>query len=136
MIHPFSNMSQIRKITYRAGLLNPKNLTTVEKIANALDEFGTVLNEANYVQALEALLEQTHIVELLLSSKSPVCSDHSNCLLEWQISTKRSHYKSGSLMDSQPTLCFTTPRFHANYSLSFHTISSFTPHPIMILATP
>lgn len=75
-------MSQIRKITYRAGLLDPVNLTTVEKIDNALDEFGAVLNEANYVQALEGLLEQAHIVELLLSSMSPAYSIHSNCLLE------------------------------------------------------
>jgi hypothetical protein len=75
-------MSQIRKITYRAGLLDPVNLTTIEKIDNALDEFGAVLNEANYVQALEGLLEQAHIVELLLSSRSAICSIHSNCLLE------------------------------------------------------
>ena len=66
-------MSHIRKITYRAGLFDPVNLTTIETIDNALDEFGAVLNEANYAQALEVLLEQTHIVELLLSSRSSVC---------------------------------------------------------------
>ena len=71
-------MSQIRKITYRAGLLDPVNLTTVENIDNALNEFGAVLNEANHVQVLQELLERAHIVELLLSSRSPVRSI-SNC---------------------------------------------------------
>jgi len=72
-------MSQIRKITYRAGLLDPVNLTTVENIDNALNEFGAVLNEANYVQVLQELLERAHIVELLLSSRSSVRTIHSNC---------------------------------------------------------
>jgi len=66
-------MSQMRRISYRTGLFDPINLTSIEKIDNALNEFGVVLTEGNHVQALEGLLEQAYIVELLLSSRTLAC---------------------------------------------------------------
>lgn len=66
-------MSYQRKITYRSGLFDPVNLNSIEKIADALSQFEAVLNEDNYVQALDDLLDKAQIVELILSGMpSPV----------------------------------------------------------------
>ena len=45
-------MSYQRKITYRAGLFDPENLDSLENIADTLHHFESVINEHNYVQAL------------------------------------------------------------------------------------
>jgi hypothetical protein len=63
----------MRRISYRTGIFDPINLTTFEKIDIALNEFGAVLSEGNHAQVLEGLLEQPHIVELVLSSRSLAC---------------------------------------------------------------
>ncbi|KDR68695.1 hypothetical protein GALMADRAFT_146049 [Galerina marginata CBS 339.88] len=65
-------MSQIRKVTYRAGLFDAKNLITTENIYNALDEFAAAINQSNHVQALDDVLEQSHIVELVLSGNDDI----------------------------------------------------------------
>lgn len=60
-------MSYQRKITYRTGLFDPVNLNSVDKIADSLCQFEAVLNEENYIQALDDLLDKAQIVELVLS---------------------------------------------------------------------
>jgi len=60
-------MSYQRKITYRTGLFDPANLNSTDKILDSLRQFEAVLNEDNYVQALDDLLDNTHTVELILS---------------------------------------------------------------------
>ena len=60
-------MSYQRKITYPAGLFHRDNLDSLENIANALNHFESVINEQNYVQALNDFWDNTHIVELILS---------------------------------------------------------------------
>ena len=60
-------MSSQRKISYRAGLFDRDNLNSMENIANSLSEFEAVINECNYVQALNDLWDNTDIVELILS---------------------------------------------------------------------
>jgi hypothetical protein len=60
-------MSYQRKITYRAGLFDRDNLNSIENIANSLSLFQAAINEYNYVQALNDLLDSTGIVELILS---------------------------------------------------------------------
>ncbi|KAF8972584.1 hypothetical protein BDZ97DRAFT_1752471 [Flammula alnicola] len=63
-------MNQTRKVTYRTGLFDPTNLTTLGKINDALNEFASVLSRANHVQALEDVFDNSHIVELILSGLS------------------------------------------------------------------
>ena len=60
-------MSYQRKITYRAGLFDRDNLNSLDNIANSLSQFESVINEHNYVQALNDFWDSTHIVELILS---------------------------------------------------------------------
>jgi mannitol/fructose-specific phosphotransferase system IIA component (Ntr-type) len=60
-------MSYQRRITYRAGLFDPPSLNSLDKIADSLSQFEAVLNENNYVQALDDLLDNTRTVELVLS---------------------------------------------------------------------
>lgn len=69
-------MSSQRRITYRAGLFNPPNLNSLDKIADSLSQFEAVLNEDNYVQALEDLLDNTPglTVELILSGISSLAN--------------------------------------------------------------
>lgn len=62
-------MSTFHKFTYRAGLFDPANLITAQKIDEALYEFIAVVNETNYSQVLEDLLDKSHIVELIISGK-------------------------------------------------------------------
>jgi len=62
-------MTQPRKISYRAGLLEPINLTSHEKISGALIEFSAVFTQSNYQQLLGGLLDQIHIIELILSGR-------------------------------------------------------------------
>ncbi|PPQ78819.1 hypothetical protein CVT25_010688 [Psilocybe cyanescens] len=63
-------MSTFHKFTYRAGLFDPANLITAQKIDEALYEFIAVVNETNYSQVLEDLLDKSHIVELIISGIS------------------------------------------------------------------
>ena len=64
-------MSYQRKITYRAGLFDHDNLNSLDNIANALSQFESVINEHNYVQALNDsdFWDDSHIgvIELILS---------------------------------------------------------------------
>lgn len=60
-------MSYQRKITYRAGLFDRDSLNSMDKIASSLTQFEAVINEYNYVQALNDLWDSTHVVELILS---------------------------------------------------------------------
>ena len=60
-------MSYQRKITYRAGLFDRDNLNSLDNIANSLSQFEAVINEHNYVQALNDFWDGTHIIELILS---------------------------------------------------------------------
>lgn len=60
-------MNRPRKVTYRAGLFEPINLTTHDKLDAALDEFAGVINQANYVDALSGLFDKNHVLELVLS---------------------------------------------------------------------
>ena len=60
-------MSYQRKITYRAGLFDRDNLNSLDNIANSLSQFEAVINEHNYVQALNDFWDGPHIVELILS---------------------------------------------------------------------
>ncbi len=61
-------MDRFHKVTYPVGLLQPKSLTTVTKIQNALNEFAAVLSRENHVILLQDLLGKAHIIELVLSS--------------------------------------------------------------------
>ncbi|KAF8816728.1 hypothetical protein BYT27DRAFT_7237858 [Phlegmacium glaucopus] len=65
-------MSYKRKITYRTGLFDLANLNSIDKIVDSLSQFEAVLNEDNYVQALDDLLDNTQIVELILSGMSDI----------------------------------------------------------------
>lgn len=69
-------MSCPRKITYRTGLFDPVNLNSIDKITDSLSQLEATLNEGNYVRALDDLLDNTHIVELILSGmpSSHMCS--------------------------------------------------------------
>ena len=60
-------MSYQRKITYRAGLFDRDNLSSLDNIANSLSQFESVINEKNYAQALDDFWNNTHVVELILS---------------------------------------------------------------------
>ena len=60
-------MSYQRKITYRAGLFDRDNLNSMDNIANSLSHFKPIINENNYVQALNDVWDNPHIVELILS---------------------------------------------------------------------
>lgn len=65
-------MSCQRKIAYRTGLFDPVNLNSIEKITDSLSQFEATLNEGNYVRALDDLLDNTHIVELILSGMNDI----------------------------------------------------------------
>ena len=60
-------MSHQRKITYPAGLFDRDNLNSLDNISNSLWQFESVINEHNYVQALDDFWDSKHIVELILS---------------------------------------------------------------------
>jgi len=60
-------MNPSRKVTYRAGLFDPKNLISPAKIVEALNEFSAVINHNNYAGVLQDLLDKSHITELVLS---------------------------------------------------------------------
>jgi len=64
-------MDRSRKVTYRAGLLDPRNLTTQQSIEGALAEFGVVLNRENYGAVLAELFRKQHIAALVLSGAFP-----------------------------------------------------------------
>ncbi|KAF9523644.1 hypothetical protein CPB83DRAFT_681179 [Crepidotus variabilis] len=57
-----------RKVQYRTGLFNPENLSDIQKIDDALNEFGGAINRENYVSSLKELLDRNHIIELVISS--------------------------------------------------------------------
>lgn len=65
--NPHFTMSYQRKITYLTGLFDPVNLNSLDKIADSLSQFEAVIKEDNYVQVLNDLLDNTQIVELILS---------------------------------------------------------------------
>lgn len=73
-------MSYQRRITYRSGLFDPVNLNSLDKIADSLRQFEAVLNEDNYAQALDDLLDNTHTVELILSG-IPSLADYAAMLI-------------------------------------------------------
>ena len=60
-------MSYQRKIRYLIGLFDPVNLNSLDKIADSLSQFEAAIKEDSYVQALNDLLDNTQIVELILS---------------------------------------------------------------------
>ena len=60
-------MNPSRKVTYRTGLFDPKNLTTHAQIDEALNEFGAVINSNNCAGVLQDILDKSHITELVLS---------------------------------------------------------------------
>jgi hypothetical protein len=66
-------MTSPRKITYRAGLFDHDNLNSLDNIADALSQFESIINEQNYVQALNDFWDNPHIVELILSG---ILSNH------------------------------------------------------------
>ena len=71
--HPttlFLTMNQSRKVSYRRGLFDPATLTTQQSIRESLTEFSGVVNESNVIYALDGLLDQSKIVELILSGTS------------------------------------------------------------------
>ena len=66
-------MTYQRKITYRAGLFDRENLDSLDKIADSICHFESVINEHNYVQALNDFWDKTHIIELILSGIFLLC---------------------------------------------------------------
>jgi hypothetical protein len=67
-------MSYQRRITYRTGLFDPVNLNSFDKIDDSLSQFEAILNEDNYAQALDDLLDDIHTVELILSGLSSLAN--------------------------------------------------------------
>ncbi|KAF8885252.1 hypothetical protein CPB84DRAFT_1788531 [Gymnopilus junonius] len=67
-----------RKVSYRAGLFDSKNLLTLDSISDALFEFSGVISSSNCIQALEELMEESNIVELILS-----CMNDEILLQKW-----------------------------------------------------
>lgn len=70
-LSPTTTMPPARKVTYRSGLFDAQNLSSIEGIENALLQFSTVLTEANHNQVLQDLLNKDRIIELVLSGVSP-----------------------------------------------------------------
>lgn len=68
-----TTMTYQRKITYRAGLFDRENLDSLDKIADSICHFESVINEHNYVQALNDFWDKTHIIELILSGIFLLC---------------------------------------------------------------
>ena len=56
-----------RKITYPAGLFEHDSLNSLNNIANSLSQFESIINERNYVQALNDFWDSTRVVELIIS---------------------------------------------------------------------
>ena len=69
-LYPTFTMDRSHKVIYRAGLLQPKSLTTMTKIQIALTEFAAVLNRENHAILLQDSLGKPYIIELVLSGMS------------------------------------------------------------------